>query len=223
MKNSIATREEWLTIAAGQCEVLFTELEHYIPEYKVTCGFPSRSAVSKTKTRLGECWAAERSDGNNFEVFISPLMDDPEQVVAVLIHEMVHVVVGTKAGHGGPFKKVALAIGLEGKMASTTAGEKLTEWIKGIIDGLGPYPHHKLVPTHKEPKPQKGRMLKAECTVCKAEGEPYIVRMSGETMKKGLPYCPIHGCQLVTDEVIDEVETEIETEEPEKEEEKEEE
>ena len=208
MTNSLSTREEWLTLVARQCEVLFCDQGYDIPKYKVTCGFPSKSAVSPTKTRLGECWAAEHSDGNIYELFISPLLDDPIRVTDILIHEMAHAVVGTKAGHGGAFKKVALAVGLTGKMASTEAGEALKAWITTLVEGVGPYPHHKLTPTHKEKKAQKGRMLKAECPDCRAEGSPYIVRMSAETMKRGVPLCPIHGVSMIGEQNEDDDEQE---------------
>ena len=156
MTNALSTREEWLTIVAGQCEVLFCDLGHDIPDYKVTCGFPSRSALSPTKPRIGECWSRELSGGDVFEIFISPVIEDPSRVTDVLILEMCHAGAGLKAGHGGAFKKLALAVGLTGKMASTEAGETLKAWIDNIVEMVGPYPHHNIALPAKKKSPSLG-------------------------------------------------------------------
>ena len=199
--NSLSTREEWLVLVAGQAESLFVDQGHDIPEYRVTCGFPSRKALGKDgSVALGQCWSAEHSDGNVFEIFISPLVDDALRVTDILIHELCHAIAPPKSGHGAAFKKIALSVGLEGKMTSTVAGSELLAWIEKVVEGVGPYPHHKLVAPVAQKKPQKSRQMKGECPDCKAEGEPYIIRLSAENIDRGMPICPIHGVAMLAEE-----------------------
>ena len=74
------------------------------------------------------------------EIFISPVLSESERVLDVLSHEMIHAIDDCQSGHKGAFRKMAKAIGLEGKMTSTSAGEKLTEKLKEIISRIGNYP-----------------------------------------------------------------------------------
>ena len=54
------------------------------------------------------------------------MLKDPLEVAATLVHELVHILaVGVEEGHRGKFTKLAKAIGLEGKMTATHAGETL--------------------------------------------------------------------------------------------------
>ena len=65
---------------------------------------------------------------------------------------------------GQMFKKMALAVGLEGKMRSASAGESLKKELIEIAKSLSPYPHVKLnIPTIirvYKPRP------KARCSEC---------------------------------------------------------
>jgi hypothetical protein len=99
---------------------------------------------------------------------------------------LVHTAVGFECKHRGPFVKVAKAIGLEGKMTETTAGEALIARLKELIEQLGEYPHARLVASNK-PKTQTTRMLKVTCKECGC-----VVRMTRKWLDEaGLPTC---GC-----------------------------
>jgi hypothetical protein len=112
------------------------------------------------------------------------------EILATLCHELVHHAVGCACGHRGAFRKTALAIGLEGKMTATTAGEGLAERLQEIADLLGDLPHSKLNPSAR--KKQGTRMLKAECVPC-----AYIVRLTRKMIEThGCPICPTCGDQM---------------------------
>ena len=76
-------------------------------------------------------------------MYISPTEANPVKVVDILLHEMIHAVVGCEHGHKGPFRTLAKDFGFAGKMTATYAdeGTALETLLKGITNKLGPYPH----------------------------------------------------------------------------------
>ena len=153
---------------------------------RVSCGFPSKSALANKARRIGECWGIEASDDASFQVFISPVLKDGIEVTATLVHELVHTAVGIGCKHRGAFPKVAKAIGLEGKMTETVAGEALIARLKTLIEQLGEYPHARLVSSNR-PKTQTTRMRKVTCKDCEC-----VVRMTRKWLDDaGAPTC---GC-----------------------------
>ena len=100
------TREEWLVAVAVKAErSLFEPNGYTLPKYRVTCGFPSKSALASKKRRIGECWSPSASNDSTTEIIISMTIDSPTQAIGILIHEMVHASVGCEHGHRKPFKK----------------------------------------------------------------------------------------------------------------------
>jgi hypothetical protein len=184
--DTFGTREEWLTQAVSFFrESLFKRLGFVVPEVRVSVGLPGGRNGKKA---IGQHWSPEASDDLRSQIFISPTIDDGVLVLAVLVHELVHAVVGNKAGHGPVFKSCAVKVGLEGKMTSTTAGAKLTEILQAFIGKTGPYPHAKLNPGMGPTKKQGTRMIKQECQACE-----YIVRSSRTCIETHGPViCP--GC-----------------------------
>lgn len=168
MNNPIHNRESYLTalMHALYVDVLspvITRLAMDEPDtskWRVSCSWPSKSI----RKRIGECWSETASADGLHEMFISPMLADVKALDHVLLHEMVHAVVGTAAGHKGPFAKLAKAVGLEGKMTSTTPGAALREQLDAIAAKLGAYPHAALSPN--EGKKQTTRLLKIQCPIC---------------------------------------------------------
>jgi hypothetical protein len=113
-------------------------------------------------------------------------VSDPVKVLAIMVHELVHA-----AGHWdhkAGFKKVALGLGLEGKMTATVAGEELKQTLEAMIKTLPAYPHGSL--NHQDgqttaPKKQGTRMLALTCPGC-----GYKVRTSAKWIEVGVPQCP---------------------------------
>jgi hypothetical protein len=120
-------------------------------------------------------------------VFISPTLADAVEVLATLVHELAHCAVGVEHKHKGPFRKCAKAVGLEGKMTATTAGDELASQLTALSDRVGVYPHAALIHS-SESKPQSTRMLKIECPEC-----GYTVRTTAKWIEVGLPTCPCGG------------------------------
>jgi len=182
------TREEWLQAATEELRILFKQCGDEIPtQVRSSCGFPSKSALSNKNRRIGECWSARASADSHAEIFISPTISESSRVLDILAHELIHAV-HPNAGHGKAFKRTATAIGLEGKMTATVAGEKFKAWAQPVLERLGQYPHADLVPSNAQKK-QTTRMLKCVCTEC-----GYTVRVAGKWLADmGAPHCPEHG------------------------------
>lgn len=124
------TREQWLEASVKLISEVFKENGYTVPKVKVSIGFTgSRDA----KLVLGSCWSADASDDKICQIFIVPTQDCPFEIQSVLTHELVHATVENKAGHGSVFRKCAVAIGLEGKMTSTVAGDKLKERLNAFF------------------------------------------------------------------------------------------
>lgn len=178
-------REKWLSECIQQLRPDFETLCYPLPEkIRASCSWPSKSGLAIKKRRLGEAWSAENSADQSCEVFISPVLKDPVEVAAVLVHELVHCAVGVKEGHKGKFPRLAKAVGLEGKMTATEAGETLKAHLQEITDDIGLYPHAEL--THpKASKKQSCRLLPLKCPEC-----GYLVRTTKKWIEVGLPVCP---------------------------------
>ena len=161
------TREEWFTEAVLliDAQIFAPVMDGVIPDlpYRVSCSFPG--GPGKKKGVVGQCWSPASSGDGTTEIFISPVEDRAVEVLDTLVHENDHRFVGNKHGHKAPFKRLALKVGLEGKMTSTHAGEALREKLTELAEELGTYPHAKIVPGEGKKK-QSTRMLKVSCPEC---------------------------------------------------------
>lgn len=184
-------REDWLVAAAKEMAPWFADLGHPLPPVRMAVGFTSKGMRSK---RIGECWSAECSADGVFEIFITPQIADSERVGDILAHELIHAAVGLQAKHGPRFRKVALAIGLEGKMTATVAGPAFKQAFAPILEKIGPIPHSALTnaSASSAPKKQSTRMIKCECQEC-----GYIARTSQKWIDEvGAPICPADGVPM---------------------------
>jgi predicted SprT family Zn-dependent metalloprotease len=154
------TREAWLEAFVDGSRKIFSDAGYTLPDnIKISIGFPSVSALSTRKQRLGECWS-----GKETHVFISPVLDDAIVIAGITTHELVHA-----AGHGKHNKAFATcgaAVGLEGKPASMDAGPIWHDLHTALMESLGPLPHHKIDTSKPEKKKQTTRLLKCECPDC---------------------------------------------------------
>lgn len=181
------TREQWLNAALPELQSRVFGSEYIIPEkVKVSCGFPK--AGGKSYKAIGQCWSPKASAESNHEIFISPTISESTRVLDILCHELVHAIVGTEAGHKGPFRKCAKAIGLTGKMTATTAGPELHQTLCAIVSDIGIYPHAALTPPESGIKKQIARMKKITCTDC-----GYTARVAQKWIDVGTPTCVCGG------------------------------
>ena len=80
-------REEWLQELIDRLRPTFDRIGSTLPEkIRVSCGFPSKSALANKARRIGECWGVESSEDKSFQVFISPVLKDSIEVGGCLVH-----------------------------------------------------------------------------------------------------------------------------------------
>lgn len=187
--NTYPNREAWLDAAVNQLAPLFTRAGHTIPEkIRVSCGFP-RGNVRKV---VGQCWYPMSSTDETTEIFVSPTLDKPNDVLGTLAHELCHACLEVGTGHRAPFVKLGRAIGLEGKPKSMGAGPAFTRSMEPTLNALGPYPHAS-INVNITRKPQSTRMIKCQCPEC-----GYLARTTRQWLAHaGPPLCPNHGAMVV--------------------------
>jgi hypothetical protein len=184
------TREQWLNASVVAIEAaIFKPLGKKMPKkWRITCSWPSRRALSKTKRTIGQCWSPSASKDSTVELIASLYLDNPLEVLATNVHEMVHAIVGNECGHKGPFAKLARECGLAGKLTATTAGPELEATLKGVLKALGNYPHAALDGVTGIKK-QTTRMIKC---VCPESG--YVCRTTAKWIDEmGAPISPATG------------------------------
>jgi hypothetical protein len=160
---------------------------------------------------IGECWPPQLSTDKTYhQLSITPLLGDPVEVLAVLVHELIHATVGCDKGHGPEFKRVAIEMGLTGKMTATVPSDDGQAWLEGLGRWLGPFPHAALDPWSGQepgdgkpgspkspwspdtPRKQPARLLKVECDAC-----GYVVRVTRKWLDiAGAPLCPTHKAPM---------------------------
>jgi hypothetical protein len=197
--NTHTSRESWLAAATHELRPYFAKLGHALPDkMRFAIAFTS---TGKRGRMTGECWHPASSADQHFEIIIRADIADPVEVLAVLVHELIHTLLPLSAKHGKPFRDIAVRVGLEGKMRQTQPTQILTERLQAIANTLGPLPHAQLhfAGAADVPKKQGKKWLKAECGAACGYG----VRITAKWARVGLPLCPIdarHG-PLVCEEV----------------------
>jgi hypothetical protein len=181
MPMSYQTREQWLEAATDKLRAgLFAEVGETVPVIRSSVGFPGGGSARK---RIGEYWHPKACEDAIPQVFISPVLSDAIQVLDTHVHELVHAVTPGK-GHGAEFKRVALKLGLTGKMTATVAGPDLLKRLNALALELGPYPHGKI--NLSDRKKQSTRLGKVECPSC-----GYVCRVTRKWLDDvGPPICP---------------------------------
>lgn len=174
-------REGWLRAAVDLLRPLFLQKGHLIPDrVQVSCGFASTGTRSH---HVGQCWSQKSSSDGVNQIFISPVLHEPVEVLDTLVHELVHAVDDCEHKHGAEFKRMALSLGMKGPMRSAGAGPELRQKLAQLARELGPYPHGPLKVSHRRvvsrPRPR------ARCAKC-----GYQVPMYRKFLAYGPPLCP---------------------------------
>ena len=190
-------REEWLLSAVEELRKYFEIKGLKLPtNIKVSCGWTGKN-ISKT---LGSCWDNTVSRNNFYEIFISPILDDvvgSQGVVANLIHELTHALLGVQEKHGKKFKIAIKKLGLTGKSTSTYAdSELITDVIKPLAEKLGTYPHGSINLEVKEKKARNKNILDAYCPNC-----GYEIKVKVKFLDKGIPKCPMCEIEFVVEDI----------------------
>lgn len=211
MRNAHTTREGWLVAAMNALDKKFFDGKGYtLPEKRAcSCGFP-KGAKGRA---IGQCWGTETSSDGTANMFICPTLDEPIEVLATLLHELIHAWDNCKNGHKGPFKKLMKEFGLVGKATATTCapGSDLHKTLASIATELGEYPHKKMTPlTKKSKRPSMGGWVRLYST----NEEDYKVLVSPKMLEEnGAPLDPWGDkMKRVDGEEIDDVERDDEDE-----------
>ncbi len=185
MQNNV--REIWLENAVGMLSPIFKQKGYDMPKIKVSCGFPSTGNKSK---HIGQCWGRSSTTEGVNQLFISPVLDEPVQVLDTLVHELVHAIDDCVHHHGPEFKKIATDVGLQGNMREATAGAWLKEQLTTIAKQLGKYPHTKINLAHSA-SAKTGPRPRAKCKKCGYEVTPLK-----KWLFMGPPLCPKHTTEM---------------------------
>ena len=109
------------------------------------------------------------------------------KMLDILAHEAIHAVDNCASGHKKEFKRIAKAIGLEGKMTATKAGEALKAELQTIIEALPALTHGALDLNGRKKQPT--RLIKLECDCC-----GMIIRTTTKWIEQtGNPTCACGG------------------------------
>lgn len=210
MSELHATREGWLQAATDAMRPMFRDAGATIPDkIRFAMAFPSAGARGKT---IGECWQDTASADGYYTIIIRADQADTVAILVILLHELVHACLPSGSGHGKTFRKLAVRLGLEGKMTATHAGDQLAAELEQLSNApsLGLIPHSRLnfaEGADDKPKKQGTRMLKVACP-CPDCG--YMVRMTKKWAEIALPECPVdddHGkmvCEAIEDDDAEE-------------------
>lgn len=174
-----ATREEWLLAAADLMRPWLQDLGAKTPECRISCGWSKKAGKG-----IGWAWKCDAAKDFIGQVFISPELEDPGVVLATELHELIHISDDGESKHSGHFKRIAVAVGLTGRMTATIAGPELLLRLADVAKQLGPYPHSRLEPKAKIGA-QTTRMIKVSCP-----HDGYTVRCAKKWIEVGLPACP---------------------------------
>ncbi len=215
-KMRLENREAWLNFVAQKMAPMFAALNAPLPpRIRIAIGFLSSGNRGK---RIGECWDNICSEDGHFEIFIKPtLVETPEampsRIADILAHELTHAAVGIPAGHRQEFRRVAIGLGLTGKMTATVAGPEFLRRIAPILAEAGPLPHARIDPSRSRdpgedgkdgplttsPKKQVNRHIKCSCKTC-----GYSARTSKKWLEcLGPPFCPAHGVMVIDENQAD--------------------
>lgn len=178
-------REAWLTKAIKPVsKLILKEAELVVPEtVQASVSFPGGKSFHKV---VGQCWAQAAGNGTT-QVFVSPLITDPGEVLAILTHELIHAADDNKSKHAGAFRRAWRSVGFEGKPTASTPGKKLAAGLADIAARLGEYPHKGISPGLGTVNKQTTRMLKVEC---QNEACGAIARMTRKWLDDvGAPTC----------------------------------
>lgn len=197
VEMALKSRETWLYRAAEKMRMDYEIAGFPLPEkFRISCGWPKGGKGGRGKT-IGQCWPASASESEHREIFVSPELDKPVDVLVCLRHELAHAALPEGEGHKGNFIVLCKALGFTKPWTTTPMTDVLKVRMELLAEGLGAYPHAKL--SSKTVKKQTTRMLLAVCGPAKDGSGPGCGakwRASEGVMAKyepNYPKCPCGG------------------------------
>lgn len=130
------TREAWLLKAIAALAPLLAEAQ--APALPEGITVQARRIKGMSESILGTC---TYQFGRSPRINVWPDLDNPGDLLPVLLHELVHAAVGPQHQHGGLFATVANALGFGKPLSRYVPPQKhLLERLATIAEGLGAYP-----------------------------------------------------------------------------------
>jgi hypothetical protein len=165
------------------------------PPYRLGFGQPPGARPKRNQRIYGACFSrAASSDGKN-EMFFCPTESDTMNMLVTFLHEYCHAIDDCKSQHRGNFVRLANMCGLTAPYTSTPPSDELREVLEWYISEYGPIPAGHLKAAARISKPQKARMLKAECDSCGFLAR--VSRTQAERWVNGTNACPV-CCKEIT-------------------------
>ena len=184
------TREQWLQAAVKELTAkVFKPAKLEVPEVRVSVGWPG--GRGKKQGVVGQCFATSNADDKVAQIFVSPAVSDPLNVVATLTHELIHAIDDCASGHKGSFVRIAKVVGfLPEWTSSANRNDELNDKLKAVVEKLGTFPHAALS-GGEGPTVQKTYMLKLIDAVEPESGMK--LRMTQKMIDEfGMPLCGCH-------------------------------
>jgi hypothetical protein len=136
----LRSRGEWLANAVRLLdEQIFVPAGLEVPKVKVTVGFLTNRGPKSTV--IGECWPAGSTPAQVPFICIHPSLTIRTELLAVLVHEMVHAIDNCESGHRGAFSAIFRQVGLRGRRTESDPSPELLVKLRRISGALGPYPN----------------------------------------------------------------------------------
>lgn len=194
MNTIHATREQWLVESVKLIkEQLFDVHEYWLPPIiRISVGLCGGKAI-------GIYMDPEQAEDGSSHIFIDPRLKDPIQILATVVHELVHASVGVECKHKGMFVKVIRALGLEGKPTATVCnpGTELYATLTGMSVTLGDFPHATLERKKKETKKHPW------ISFISPNDEDFVIRANKNTVKEKGPPRDYNGEPMVPKDPAD--------------------
>lgn len=172
------TRESWLVAAIAPLRKLLLKAGAPVfPEPLVSVGLPSKRALSHKTQRVGECWHERHANGRS-TIFVSPVLADPKEILAVLLHELIHAAVGIDAGHRETFATIAVDLGFQRPLSATNVGPRLKPVLDALAKKLGTFPHDPLKDFVNPIKKAATRLRLYMCNKCQQK-----IRAGSDTLQ----------------------------------------
>lgn len=195
MAESI-NREAWINRMAELLRLWFRDHGYTIHGRMVV----SMAALHwrEKKKDLGIChYDMDRKEKDINYIFVTAFEtrshEDPVDVAATLVHEILHAVLPPGTKHGPLFAKGCKALGLAGKVTATVAGPELRAYLTTLVASLPPLPKRGVMAPPPPPKPKKDPTAphKFQCTCCKTT---ILIRYTSLN-KAGTPKCWNEDCE----------------------------
>lgn len=182
-------RETWLEKAAAR---LLDEFDLPDTDYTVHWGWPSKGGLSTKRRTIGECWKpAAVSDGVP-PIFISPVLQTTPEILATLLHELIHAWDKGESKHKGAFATKAKSFGFEPPLTSSVnMSAALADKLRTLSAELGDFPFPHITPLTVARTPQKTYQLKLEAANCGC-----VARATQKYIDMGVFKCP-HDNEMI--------------------------